>query len=106
MTQGEGQVPYANKGIGSKPYEKKKRKCTSRANPHPTIEEREGHSCKEEADIDYNDGLEALRKYKDSGLTYHLRQAGIRLKMAAERYDRSVHLLGHTLEPYIEEEKK
>ena len=74
-------------------------------NANPAKQYTEGVSYKEEADIDYKDGLEALRKYQDCKLTYYLREAGKRLKMAAERYDNSEKLLGNTLEPYVEEEK-
>ena len=66
-----------------------------------------GHSYKEEADLDLKMGLEALKKYQDSGgLSFHLRKAGILFKMAADRYDYSDNLLGNTLEEYVKEEKK
>jgi hypothetical protein len=106
MQQRENEVPYANKGIEVRPHEKKKRKRTSRANPHPTMKHVLGVSYAEEADLDYEMGLEALDKYKRTALTYHLRQAGISFKMAADRYDHSEHLRGNTLERYIKEERE
>ena len=65
-----------------------------------------GVSYKEEADLDYKMGLEALDKYKRTSLTYHLRKAGTLFKMAAERYDYAEHLRGNTLEEYVEVKKK
>jgi hypothetical protein len=85
----------------SKPYEKQKRKRTGGANPHPTMKHVIGVSVKEEADLDYKMGLDALKKFQDTDLTFHLREAGILFKMAAERYDRSEHLQGNTLDEYI-----
>ena len=106
MTTKNKKVPYANKGIGSKPYEKKKRRRKSRANPHPTIEQVLGSSYREEANLDHDMGLEAFNKWLDSRLTVHLRKAGLLFKMAADRYDESERLLGNTLEKYIKEDEE
>lgn len=74
---------------------------------NPAKRHTEGHSYKEEADLDYKMGLEAFKKYQESGgLTVHLRKAGIFFKMAADRYDHAEKLLGNTLEEYVEEVKK
>ena len=82
------------------------RKQHKKTDSNPARQHTLGISYKEEADIDYKDGIEALYKYQDSGLNFHLRQAGIRLKMAAERYDHAEHLRGNTLEKYVEVKKK
>ena len=96
-----------SKAKKNRPYEKQKRKRASRANPHPTMKHTLGVSYKEEADLDLKMGLEALKKYQESGgLSFHLRAAGTLFKMAADRIDYSEHLLGNTLEEYVKEEKK
>ena len=83
------------------------RKQHKKTDSNPAKQHTLGVSYKEEADLDLKMGLEALKKYQDSGgLSFHLRKAGILFKMAADRYDYSDNLLGNTLEKYVEVKKK
>ena len=103
MQQREKRVPKEDVGRGLSKAKKKRKTYDSNPAKRHTV----GVSYKEEADLDLKMGLEALKKYQDSGgLSFHLRKAGTLFKMAANRYDHAEHLKGNTLEEYVKEAKK
>ena len=83
-----------------------KAKTRKKTDSNRARRETEALSYSEEAVLDYEMGLEALKIYQDSGLSFHLRRAGILFKMAADRDDHSEHLQGNTLVSYIKEAEK
>jgi len=66
--------------------------------------ETKAKSWRNEADMDYKEGLRYLRLYEHptlGGWSHHLRKASLHFKMAARELEYSEHLQGNTLEEWV-----